>query len=90
MSRPPRKREAALRQAACDLATRLQVDALEFRKLHATNSGWPGKSLYVTFRKPIDPDPEVNLKGIPGRQRAMVRKGIDEGLAGEFDDGCDR
>lgn len=82
--------EAALRQAACDLATRLQVDALELRNLHATISGWPGKSLYVTFRKPIDPDPEVNLKGIPGRQRAMVRKGIDEGLAGEFADGVDR
>lgn len=82
--------EAALRHAACDLATRLQVDVLEFRNLQASNSGWPGKSLYVTFRKPIDPDPEVNLKGIPGRQRAMVRKGIDEGLAGEFDDGVDR
>jgi FemAB-related protein (PEP-CTERM system-associated) len=81
---------AALRQAACDLATRLQVDALEFRNLQDSRSGWPGKSLYVTFRKPIDPDPEVNLKGIPGRQRAMVRKGIDEGLAGEFDDGVDR
>jgi len=80
----------ALRQAACDLATRLQVDALEFRNLHGTGSGWPAKSLYVTFRKSIDPDPEANLKAIPNRQRAMVRKGIDEGLAGEIDDGVDR
>ncbi len=82
--------EAALRQAASELATRLQVGALELRNLRQSDSGWPGKSLYVTFRKPIDPDPQVNLKAIPGRQRAMVRKGIDEGLAGELDDGVER
>ena len=82
--------EAALRQAAAELATRLRVDALELRNLQPGSAGWPSKNLYVTFRKPIDPDPEVNLKAIPGRQRAMVRKGIDEGLAGEFDDGVDR
>lgn len=82
--------EAALRQAASELATRLQVDALELRNLRPSDSGWPGKGLYVTFRKPIDPDPEVNLKAIPGRQRAMVRKGIDEGLGGELDDGVER
>lgn len=82
--------EAALRSAACKLAERLRVDALELRNLEPVDSGWPVKSLYVTFRKAIDPDPEMNLKAIPGRQRAMVRKGIDEGLAGEFDGGVDR
>lgn len=82
--------EAALRGTACALAERLRVDALELRHLEASDSGWPVKSLYVTFRKAIDPDPEVNLKAIPGRQRAMVRKGIDECLAGEVDEGVDR
>ncbi len=81
---------AALRGGACALAARLNVDALELRNLQPSGSGWPVKDLYVTFRKRIDPDPEINLKAIPGRQRAMVRKGIDEGLAGEPDDGVDR
>jgi FemAB-related protein (PEP-CTERM system-associated) len=82
--------EAALRQAACDLATRLQVDALEFRNLH--DSGFrlarqePLRHLPQAHRS----RPRGEPQGHPGRQRAMVRKGIDEGLAGEFADGVDR
>ncbi len=36
--------------------------------------------LYVTFRKSIDADHDRNLKAIPRKQRAMVRKGIQNGL----------
>ncbi len=36
--------------------------------------------LYVTFRKPIAGDHERNMKAIPRKQRAMVRKGIQNGL----------
>jgi FemAB-related protein (PEP-CTERM system-associated) len=36
--------------------------------------------LYVTFRKPIAADDEANMKAIPRKQRAMVRKGIAGGL----------
>jgi FemAB-related protein (PEP-CTERM system-associated) len=36
--------------------------------------------LYVTFRRPMTGDDEANLKAIPRKQRAMVRKGIDRGL----------
>jgi FemAB-related protein (PEP-CTERM system-associated) len=39
--------------------------------------------LYYTFRKAIDPDNDVNMKAIPNKQRAMVRKGISAGLVGE-------
>jgi FemAB-related protein (PEP-CTERM system-associated) len=46
--------------------------------------------LYVTFRKELDPDPDTNLKQIPRRQRAMVRKGIKAGLVGQLDDTTDR
>jgi hypothetical protein len=45
---------------------------------------WPTKDLYVTFRKQISGDDEVNLKAIPRKQRAMVRKGIQAGLQSEI------
>ena len=76
---------AALDQAAQALATKLQVGALEYRNLHAQHSDWPSKDLYVTFRKAIDPDVEVNMNAIPRKQRAMVRKGIKAGLIGGID-----
>jgi FemAB-related protein (PEP-CTERM system-associated) len=81
---------AALRDAACELAQSLRVDALEFRNDRPADSGWPTKDLYYTFRKPIDPDHEVNLKAIPNRQRAMIRKGIKAGLASEETDDAGR
>jgi len=81
---------ASLRQAAIDLAERLQVDALELRNRQPSTESWPSKELYVTFRKQIDPDPEKNLKAIPRKQRAMVRKGIKAGLESETDSGWKR
>ncbi|MCP4127903.1 MAG: FemAB family PEP-CTERM system-associated protein [Gammaproteobacteria bacterium] len=80
----------SLRQAAVDLAERLKVDALELRNRQPSAAAWPGKELYVTFRKSIDPDPEKNLKAIPRKQRAMVRKGIKAGLQSETDSGWQR
>ncbi len=80
----------ALRQEACRLAESLKVGALEFRNREASNTNWPVKELYFTFRKVIDSDDEVNLKAIPNRQRAMVRKGIEEGLLSEWDGGTER
>jgi FemAB-related protein (PEP-CTERM system-associated) len=38
------------------------------------------KILYVTFRKAILPVEEANMLAIPRKQRAMVRKGIKNGL----------
>ncbi len=81
---------ASLRQAAIDLAERLQVDALELRNRQPSAESWPSKELYVTFRKQIDPDPEQNLKAIPRKQRAMVRKGIKAGLQSETYSGWQR
>ncbi len=78
--------EYALVEAACALARKLGVDDLEMRNISSRRADWPGKDLYVTFRKHIDPDPEVNMKSIPRKQRAMVRKGIQAGLVGELDD----
>ncbi|HPP84245.1 MAG TPA: FemAB family PEP-CTERM system-associated protein, partial [Rubrivivax sp.] len=48
------------------------------------------QDLYVTFRKALLPDEEANLLAIPRKQRAMVRKGIKNGLASALDEGVER
>ena len=68
----------------------LKVGALELRNCHPSDTGWPVKELYFTFRKAIEDDDEANLKAIPNRQRAMIRKGIAEGLHSEWDEGTER
>lgn len=80
----------ALEQAACDLARELRVDYLEMRNRTPRHPDWPAKDLYVTFRRPIDPDAEKNMAAIPRKQRAMVRKGIQRELSVEIDGGIDR
>ncbi|HRX69994.1 MAG: FemAB family PEP-CTERM system-associated protein [Candidatus Competibacteraceae bacterium] len=82
---------AALEKAAIECAQSLRVDHLELRHAQPRHPDWPAKrELYVNFRKTIDPDPEVNMKAIPRKQRAMVRKGIEVGLQGEIDASVER
>lgn len=73
----------ALTGHACALAETLGVDALELRHIEAVEPDWPTKDLYYTFRKQITDDDEANMKAIPRKQRAMVRKGIKVGLVSE-------
>jgi FemAB-related protein (PEP-CTERM system-associated) len=80
----------ALEDEAERLAISLEVDYLEMRNRTVRRTDWPVKELYVTFRKAIHPDPEANLKAIPRKQRAMVRKGISAGLESSIDSGVDR
>lgn len=80
----------ALEEEACRLARELGVDYLELRNIKSHGSGRLTKSLYVTFRKALDPDPEKNLAAVPRKQRAMIRKGIAAGLRGVIDPGIDR
>jgi len=80
----------ALERYACELARELGVDYLEMRNVTRRHEGWPSKDLYVTFRKSIGLDPEVNMLAIPRKQRAMVRKGIKENLRSVVDPGVDR
>jgi FemAB-related protein (PEP-CTERM system-associated) len=82
--------QVALTRHACVLARRLGVDYLEMRNRRRQHPDWPVKDLYVTFRKPIDPDAEKNMLGIPRKQRAMVRKGLKEELRVEIDRQVDR
>ena len=81
---------AALEAEAQRLARQLQVDHLELRQLHRSHEGWPRQELYVTFRKEILAEEEANMLAIPRKQRAMVRKGIKNGLKSEIDSGVDR
>ena len=81
---------ALLEMEAQTLAKRLGVESLEFRNSHVRHADWPSQDLYVTFRKPILPEEDANLLAIPRKQRAMVRRGIKNGLSSEIDDGVDR
>lgn len=75
--------EIALREAACAQARELEVGALELRCREASGSDWPVKELYYTFRKELLTGHAENLKAIPNRQRAMLRKALKEGLYSE-------
>ena len=79
-----------LHAAAAELARQLQVDYLELRNRSSYEPGWPQQDLFVTFRRPIAPDAEANMLAIPRKQRAMVRKGMQRGLASEIDADVDR
>jgi FemAB-related protein (PEP-CTERM system-associated) len=79
-----------LGEAAVSQAEAWRGGHLEYRSLTPHNPDWEHSDLYVTFRKPIDPDVERNLNQIPRKQRAMVRKGIKAGLKSEIDEGVER
>ena len=80
----------ALERAAQALAQRLGVSHLELRNVAPRHADWPHQDLYVTFRKPISADPAANLAAVPRKQRAMVRKGIANGLGSAIDSSVDR
>jgi FemAB-related protein (PEP-CTERM system-associated) len=81
---------AALEAEAQAIAKQLGVDHLELRNLEARHPEWPTQDLYVCFRKALEPEVEANMLAIPRKQRAMVRKGIKNGLRSEIDTNVDR
>lgn len=90
-----REAARALVEEAVQLAESLNVDSLEFRNRAPTGfdgdlQNWAVKSSYVTFRKQISPDPDENLRAVPRKQRAMIRKGIKAGLQVEEDTDASR
>jgi FemAB-related protein (PEP-CTERM system-associated) len=72
------------------LAVELGTDHLELRHIERRHTDWPVQELYVTFRKAILPKEEDNMLAIPRKQRAMVRKGIKNGLTSHIDPSVDR
>ena len=81
---------ALLEREAQALAQHLGVEHLELRNVSQRHTDWPAQDLYVTFRKELLPDEEANMLAIPRKQRAMVRKGIANGLVAQSDDSVDR
>lgn len=80
----------ALEAHAQTLARELQVEHLELRHIERRHPDWPQQTLYVTFRKVLSASEEQNMNAIPRKQRAMVRKGIRNGLTSTVDDGVER
>ena len=80
----------ALEAEAQTIAQRLGVAHLELRNVNQRHADWPTQDLYVTFRKEILPAEEANMLAIPRKQRAMVRKGIKNGLVSAVDGSVDR
>ena len=75
------RRRARLDEAATALADCLGVRrTAQYRWVGAARSDWPTQDLYVTLRRGIPADDEANMLAIPRKQRAMVRKGIANGL----------
>lgn len=81
---------AALQRAAQALGERLGAAHLELRHSEPHAPAWPQQHLYAAFRKRLEPHVEANLRAIPRKQRAMVRKGIKHGLAAEVDGDVER
>jgi FemAB-related protein (PEP-CTERM system-associated) len=81
---------AALHRRAQELGERIGAQHLELRNAAPRQPGWPRQDLYAGFRKSLLADVDANLLAIPRKQRAMVRKGIKNGLAAELDPGVGR
>ncbi len=81
---------AALQAEAGRITQQLGAQHLELRHVQRQHADWPLQDLYVTFRKPLLADDEANMLAIPRKQRAMVRKGIKNGLVAKLDPGVDR
>ena len=81
----------ALEDSAVSLMQEFRTPVLEFRNHDERRADWPTrKDLYASFRRQIEPSVEANLQRIPRKQRAMVRKGIQNGLRSELDSSVDR
>lgn len=88
---------AALQDHAAALMDRAGIPVAEWRFRSAPPDGfldparWISRSdLYVTFRKTFTAADDANLKAIPRKQRAVVRKGIDGGLESVVEANPDR
>jgi FemAB-related protein (PEP-CTERM system-associated) len=71
-----------LRQYAISTMDRVGAACLEFRLDSPSGSpGWLSRSdVYATFRRPIAADDKQNLKAVPRKQRAVIRKSLEQHL----------
>jgi FemAB-related protein (PEP-CTERM system-associated) len=91
----PVSENAVIDEALCDramkLAEELGVDGVEFRTTPLSDAPQDAReTLYFTFRKNIVADHEVNLKAVPRKQRAVIRKGLSNKLEPKIESTVDR
>jgi FemAB-related protein (PEP-CTERM system-associated) len=78
-------------QRAMSLAAELGVDGVEFRATPMSDvPGANEEALYFTFRRSITEDPEANLKAVPRKQRAVIRKGLANDLRPSIEENVDK
>lgn len=83
--------DAVLDAAAWAVAERVGVKVLEYRSIERVRPDWVAKTdLYATFRRALSTSSDDNLKAIPRKQRAEVRKSLDLGLHVDVDRNVDR
>jgi len=71
----------ALEDAAKNLMRDRKASFIEFRSRSASRPGWQiKKDQYAIFKRPLAGDEAANLKAIPRKQRAVVRKALESGL----------
>jgi len=71
----------ALDDGAWSLAQKLGLKTLEYRNQARLRPDWPSKSeTYATFKRALTASSDENLKAIPRKQRAEVRKSLEFGL----------
>ena len=84
---------SALVVRAGELGEELGVDNVELRfrsPADSLGSEWLELGTHATFRKTISENVDENLKSIPRKQRAMIRKAQSFGLQYAFDDDTSR
>ena len=82
--------DRALVEAALAQQTETRAPYIEFRTRRAQHANWTvRKDLYATFSGPLSADDQENLKAIPRKQRAVVRKTLESKLVGETADKVD-
>jgi FemAB-related protein (PEP-CTERM system-associated) len=81
----------ALDEYAVGLMDKLGASYIEYRQPVRRHTDWAAKdSLYATFARPIAANADEDLKQIPRKQRAVVRKALDGTLTDNIDDTIDR
>lgn len=82
---------AALDARAEDILRQTGAKYLEYRNPVKPKDGWTTRiGLYSCFCGPLPADEGTNLKQIPRKQRAVVRKAIDSSLTWRIDEAVDR
>ncbi len=81
----------ALENEAVGLMEATAAPVLELRDFSPSRAAWQTRSnLYASFRRPLERSVDDNLKSVPRKQRAMIRKGIRNQLKSEIDDDVGR